>query len=180
MNRQKQVINEVKRIIELGNSIWQQHQIQFNNIEIRFTLRGKTAGRARYVNDNSMILWLHPQLIEHNVEEYIKQTVAHEIAHLFQRKMYPRSKPHGLEFKTIARRLGNSGARCHTMNTKNVGNLKKRFVYQCDDQCRPYSLTSYKHRQQQQDIKNHPNRNIGYICKCGKRIYFTGKINLIR
>jgi SprT protein len=182
MSNKQKVLNEVKRLIELGNSKFSRGKINFNKIEIRFTLWGKVAGKACYINDNDITLWFHPQLMERNINEYIRQTVGHEVAHLFQKKLYPLSNPHGQEFKRVARALGNSGLRCHTLDTSGIGKAKKRYEYRCPKCGKIYMITPYKHnRQQDKNICNGKYIYSKYICsKDRTRIIWTGNVTIVR
>ena len=165
MSDKSKVKSEVKRLIELGNSIYLDHPIPYNNIEFRFTLRGYTAGKAHYISDNSIRLWFHPQLMAQDLTEYIKQVCAHEVAHLYQRKIYPNSKPHGREFKDIAHVLGDNGSRCHTLDTTQVRQHRtvKRYVYYCPKCYKEYLLTIRKHNTM--ITYNQYNSGRYYVCK---------------
>jgi SprT protein len=177
-NRQK-VLNEVKRLIELGNLQFPTAKINYNDIEIRFTLYGKSAGRAGIDRiTGKQTLWFHPQLMERDINEYIKQTVAHEVAHLYKFLLYPSiGTNHGREFKYIAHKLGNDGSRCHTLDTKGIGRPKQRYEYRCPKCGKTYMLTSYKHNRQQ-DKSIYSGK---YICpKDRARIVWTGNVTVVR
>ena len=82
---------------------------------VSFDLRGKTAGQA-FINLNH--IRLNGQLLNENVEHFIKQTVAHEYAHLFCYQTYGNAaKPHGSEWQVLMRRLGCDPNRCHSYDT---------------------------------------------------------------
>ena len=168
MTHKQAVLKRVKKLLEEGNSLFPNARIAYSEIEFKFTLRGKVAGKARTYPDFG--LYFHPQLMERDIEDYMS-TVEHEVAHLYQRKLYPNSKPHGREFKHVARKLGNDGSRKHNMDTTGIGRPKKRFAYSCQNNCNgEYLLTEYKHNIQQ--IKS---KNRYYTCRfCGKRLEFTG------
>lgn len=175
-NKQTIVKNKAKEIIKLGNSLFPVGYINPDKVEFRFTLYGKVAGKACYDKNGKSTLWFHPALIERDMESYLEQTVAHEVAHLFQRKIYPYSKPHGREFKSIARKLGDDGSRCHSLDTKGIGKLKTRYLYKC--KCgTEFKFTKNKHTKQLTYIRYDSKGNTGYICrKCRNRMTWTGEI----
>ena len=180
VNKIKTILtNETRRIVNDANSIYQGSEIDFDNIEIRHTLRGTTAGKALYISDNIMKLWYHPEMAEKDLDDYIIQTLYHEIAHLYTRKLYPRAKPHGIEFRQICRMIGGNGRRTHTLKTQGLKQQKtiKRFIYSCPSCGKEYGFTPQKHKRQAHFIKSDPDSNQGYICRiCRVRLYFNNII----
>jgi SprT protein len=175
---EKILTKAVKDTIKLGNSAFPNYQIDFDKIEIRFTLRGTTGGRAG-IHNGHLTVWLHPELAKRDIDDYIQQVIKHEIAHLYQRKMYPRSQPHGRQFKYICRQLGDSGKRTHNLNTKGLKQERKltRYIYECPQCGREYGFTNAKHKKQNSYIKYDRTGNSGYICnRCGIRLKFTGLV----
>ena len=177
MNHKQQVLNKVKELLSVGNREFYNAQIRMSDIDIKFTLRGKVAGKAR--TSPNMVLWFHPQFMERDIEGYMS-TVEHEVAHLYQRRLYPTSKPHGWEFKMVARKLGNDGSRCHNHDTTGIGRPKQRFVYECKNGCnRTYELTKYKHDIQQGSLARNSGRF--YLCaRCRSKLYWTGAEMMVR
>ena len=173
------LIEETRRIIEEANNTYWGNGIDFDNIEIRQTLRGTTAGRALYINDRVMKLWYHPEMAEKDLNDYIIQTLYHEIAHLYTRKMYPYARSHGIEFRQICKAIGGNGRRTHTLNIQGLKQQKtiKRFVYGCPSCSKTYEFTTQKHKKQTHFIKSNPDSNQGYICRnCRVRLYFNDVI----
>lgn len=50
-----------------------------------------------------------------NTEYFIREIVPHEIAHVVQKFLYPKSESHGPEFVKISKELGSNGEAFHTM-----------------------------------------------------------------
>jgi SprT protein len=180
INRIKSILTEeTKRIVKEANNTYWEHQIDFDNIEIRHTLRGTTAGRALYISDRDMKLWYHPKMAEKDLRNYVMQTLYHEVAHLYTRKMYPRSRSHGIEFIQICKAIGGNGGRTHNLNTQGLKQKKsvKRFIYACPSCGKRYELTSHKHKKQSLLIADCPESNVGYICKkCRIRLQFSNTV----
>lgn len=176
MSNKQRVLNKVKELVEAGNICYPKAKVDYDNIEIRFSLRGSsTAGTAFVDNGNNyMRLKFHPKLMDKDVDGYIEQVVAHEVAHIFQKRLYPHSQSHGREFKAIARTLGDNGLSYHTLDVKGVGMPKKRFVYSCPTCNKEYQLTTYRHNLQQSFERNGAGRYT--ICsKCRTRLNWTGQ-----
>lgn len=57
--------------------------------------------------------------------EAFDDTISHEVAHIAQYIMHPRSQPHGAEFKRIHRALGGSGNTYHSYNVASVKRYRK-------------------------------------------------------
>ena len=96
-------------------------------------------------------------LLEENPTAMLRDTVAHEFAHvvvwwryLEQRKRLgdavPVPRGHGLEWKTVmAQMFGVEPQRCHRFDTSNTGaRVQRRWQYRC--RCRLHLVTTAKHR----------------------------------
>ena len=85
--------------------------------QVLFGLKGTTAGTADSQNG---VIQLHPTLLIYNPDEFIRQVVPHEVAHLLTRCKWPKAESHGDEWKSIMRGFGLKPDRCHSMNTNLV------------------------------------------------------------
>lgn len=104
--------------------------------EIRFDLRGYRAGVA-YLNRN--LIRLNQALLQENADDFIKDTPAHEAAHLINRALYGMFvKPHGVEWAKIMCIIGKSANRCHDYE------VKTDHVYSCKCNKKHY-LSTTKH-----------------------------------
>ena len=89
---------------------------------LNFDLKGRTAGYA-YKQDNRVRLNL--ELLNRNTEDFIKNVIPHEIAHLAAFKYFPDDRPHGRAWQLIMEGVLNLPAeRCHQFDTEG-------FVYAC-------------------------------------------------
>ena len=148
MTGKQQVRQAVKELIVKGNELFPRGKIKYNELEIRFSLYG--ASRLGYANWSKRKLNFHKVLAETNTDEYIGDTVIHEVAHLYQRHIYPYSKSHGREFKRICKALGGNGSTTSNMNVKGLGKMKTRYIYECPVCGAQVNLTQYKHNKQEQ------------------------------
>ncbi len=128
--------------------------------EVAFDLRGQAAGQANYRKNK---IRFNRDLLEKYTDEFIKQTVPHEFAHLVAyRKFGHRIRPHGAEWKLVMVALGIKPARTHNFKVVPARRLK-RFPYKCDCPGSSYELTSIRHNRVQQGRL--------YLCKkCGNAL----------
>jgi SprT protein len=133
---------------------------------IIFKRSGTTAG---YSNYNMRELMFQLDLAEAHAEEFIRETVPHEVAHYVQRAVYGYSKRvqhHGWQWKYIMSRVFKLvPERCHTYDTS-VTKVKRqqRFPYKCA--CRTHSISTTIHNRIQQSGRK-------YRCTdCGTPITF--------
>jgi SprT protein len=112
-------------------------------------------------------VFLNWTLVKENPNYYINDTIPHEVCHIFQRYLYPRSSSHGIEWKTLMRMMGLRPERCHKMDTSNARRDRGlSFTYICN--CQKHHLTKVKHNKFQSGLK--------YICKkCRKTLVFLGE-----
>ena len=122
------IINRALEVFELYNSLLPRDTINPRLITIDFTLRSRTAGSAcwekRRLNFNLI-------LAADNLDEFLAQTVPHEIAHLYQTKIYPDSKPHGNEWKRVMRLGGFNPIRTHSYKTETPKRSVRTYPYTC-------------------------------------------------
>lgn len=73
----------------------------FKRPQVSLKLRGQKAGVA-HLHEN--LLRFNPQLYRENSQHFLKQTVAHEVAHLIAHQLFgERIQPHGEEWQLIMR-----------------------------------------------------------------------------
>ena len=121
------VTNRVKECFNIAAA---RFNTTFRWPNIRFDKRGTTAGIA---NGTKWELNFNMVLLNENVEHFIEQTVAHEVAHLIDHQVYdshtPRfdrsgrrkkRTPHGRNWKNIMMVLGVPADRCHDMDVSNA------------------------------------------------------------
>lgn len=165
----KIIENKVIEILKIGNEKLPVN-INFDQIEFKYNLRGMTAGKAQNLKNNQYRLFFNLIIMNDNLLNY-DQTIIHEIAHLYQYAIYKNCKPHGKEFYQINKILGNTRlTRCHSYNVESIKELRKpkiKYIYTCS--CgKTFKLTSNMHTK----INNGSVR----VCKaCKGKINFTGK-----
>lgn len=101
---------------------------RFPRPEVSFKLRGQKAGVA-HLDENK--LRFNPQLYQENREDFLKQTVAHEVAHLIAHQLFgPKIQAHGEEWQLIMRGVYELPPhRCHSYEVDR--RRVRRFIYLC-------------------------------------------------
>ncbi|QPB42279.1 SprT family zinc-dependent metalloprotease [Rodentibacter haemolyticus] len=106
---------------------------------VSYDLRGVKAGVA-YLQKNEVKF--NRTLLLENSDEFIRQVVPHELAHLIVYQMFGRVKPHGAEWKALMNQVFHLPADiCHQFDVQNVQG--KTFEYRC--LCQTHLLTTRRH-----------------------------------
>jgi len=119
--------------------------IKMNKTEIRFDLRGKTAGQVRYVDGRVCLIRYNRSLLARHPEDFLARTVPHETAHVVTFGLFgPRVQPHGREWQEIMTLFGAPPERCHSYDVEGLQTRRlRRYQYRCA--CRTHQLTSIRH-----------------------------------
>jgi SprT protein len=138
---------------------------RFERPQVSFKLRGQKAGVAHL---NSNLLRFNPQLYRENREHFLKQTVAHEVAHLIAHQMFGgRIRPHGEEWQLIMRGVYElTPDRCHTYEISR--RQVSRFIYRCACAGQDFPFTPQRHALVRKGRR--------YFCRsCRATLVFSGE-----
>ena len=115
---------------------------RFERPEVSFKLRGQKAGVA-HLQQN--LLRFNPQLYRENREHFLKQTVAHEVAHLVAHQMFGHGiRAHGEEWQLIMQGVYELPAdRCH--NYEVPRRPTSHYIYRCRCAERDFPFSSRRH-----------------------------------
>lgn len=122
----KKVEAKVKSTLEIAEKEYNQ---KFEMPEIRYDIKNTHGGMAYY---NAWLIRLNLILLVENEEEFINQTVPHEVAHLINLKVNKpaagkkRLMPHGKEWQAVMKVLGVPAKRCHTYDCTSIDRSGKR------------------------------------------------------
>lgn len=95
---------------------------------IALNQRGKIAGSAHLQKN---LIKLNKQLFIENIEEFKRQVIPHEVAHLVCFQKFGKVKPHGSEWKSVMRAVFKlDAAVTHKLDVASVG--MKEYSYQCE------------------------------------------------
>ncbi|TCP93316.1 SprT protein [Cricetibacter osteomyelitidis] len=137
-----QVLRRLTHCLQLA----EQHFCRkFSMPEICYDLRGTKAGVA-YLQKN--LIKLNRTLLQENPNEFIHQTVPHELAHLIVYQVFGRVKPHGQEWQAVMTKIFNLPAdTCHQFDVESVQG--QTFSYRC--QCQIHQLSIRRHNKIQRE-----------------------------
>lgn len=141
---------------------------RFTRPQVSFKLRGQKAGVA-HLHEN--LLRFNPQLYRENREHFLKQTVAHEVAHLIAHCMFGnRIRAHGEEWQLIMRGVYDLPAdRCHSYEV--ARRQVSRFIYRCECPARDFPFTAQRHTLVSKGRR--------YFCRsCRATLIFSGQQRL--
>ena len=118
------------KIIEQANTWYQLGCDHFGitprPLTIKFEKRGRVAGTACCSTNE---LDFNMDLAIKNEDDFLKQTVPHEVCHLIARQKFGKIKPHGKEWGYVMNIFGLEAKRCHNYN---VSSLNTEYRYVCD------------------------------------------------
>ncbi len=146
-----------QRVIELYAQAEQFFRRHLRMPYIRLDLTGSTAGQAW---PQKHLLRFNPVLLRENRADFLRQTVAHEVAHLLAHDLYgPGIRPHGRQWKSIMMTVfGLPAQRCHQYDTSRSSRKEWLYRCQCDDKVIP--LSTVRH--------NRAQKGTIYLCRCCK------------
>lgn len=153
-----------KKLIELNKISVRLFGVCILDLKIATDLTGTRAG---VINTSSKVIRLNRELIKKYPEFIVGEVLPHEVAHFISKKLYPNSKPHGVEWKTVASILGLTNPKAtHSMPVQKVRNYN-RIGYYC--KCSHHLLTLTRHNKI-------INGQAEYYCKkCKERLRKIGK-----
>lgn len=131
--------------------------------EVRFDLRGKSAGMVIFRPNHQTLIRYNRTLLDENGDAFIQRTVPHEVAHLVARELFgPDIKPHGSEWREIMAFFGADSSRCHNFAVPQQGRRRMRyFPYRCG--CQEHQLSAIRHHRSL--------AGVNYLCRrCGSAL----------
>ncbi|UVJ42933.1 SprT family zinc-dependent metalloprotease [Pseudomonas sp. LS1212] len=137
----------------------------FKRAQVSLKLRGQKAGVA-HLHEN--LLRFNPQLYRENREDFLKQTVAHEVAHLVAHQLFGDSiAPHGEEWQLIMRGVYElPPLRCHNYAVKRRS--VTRYIYRCPCDGSDFAFSAQRHGLVHQGRR--------YLCRrCRHTLVFSGE-----
>jgi len=131
---------------------------------VSLKLRGQKAGVA-HLHEN--LLRFNPQLYQENSADFLKQTVAHEVAHLVAHQLFGDAiQPHGEEWQLIMRGVYELPPnRCHNYEIKR--RRVTRYIYRCP------CATEFPFSAQRHGMVRQGRR---YVCRqCRQALVYSGE-----
>ncbi len=136
---------------------------------VDFSLRGRAAGQARATGNPwnkgrqpfDLTLRFNLQAYELDPEQFLAETVPHEVAHLINwLRFHGRAGAHGPEWAAIMTEcFGLPASRTHTLDLLPARRVVPRHLYRCA--CRDHLLTAIRHRRVQLQLAQYRCRSCG-------------------
>ena len=140
----------------------------FKRPVVSLKLRGQKAGVAHLYENK---LRFNNELYQKNTEDFLRQTVPHEVAHLVAHQMFgDRIQPHGEEWQLIMRGVYElPPLRCHNYEVKR--RQVKRYIYRCPCVDGVFPFTAQRHGMVRQGRR--------YLCRrCKHTLVFSGEMRV--
>lgn len=133
---------------------------------VKFFHRSTDAGYVIASQDNCV--YLNHDLFRKNKKRFLDEIIPHEVAHLVSEALSPKESPHGGTWKIVMRSIFNlKPERCHSMETKGIGRITKKFLYICA--CKKHEVGAIRHNKVESGKK--------FRCtKCKKELVFLKEI----
>lgn len=184
----KQVEDKLRACIALAE---RRYNTTFRFPNIRYDLRGTTAGRATY---GTWTVNFNPILLAENFDSMLEDTVPHEMAHLITDQVYPEAhkrgaptmtrngvfrrgkrSPHGTEWQSVMRVLGCEPSRTHSYDTSNARTReRKSYAYKCNCCGAELQLGPKRHAKEQRSPGSYSHSSCGR--SAGKLTLVTSKL----
>lgn len=140
----------------------------FTRPQVSFKLRGQKAGVA-HLHEN--LLRFNLQLYRENSEDFLRQTVAHEVAHLVAHQLFgDRIQPHGQQWQSIMRGVYELPPnRCHNYEVQRRS--VPRYIYRCPCPDSDFPFTAQRHKLVRKGRR--------YLCRrCRELLVYTGNMRV--
>ena len=138
------IMNRINHLLEIAYD----HGFSIRAPKVRFDLTGRAAGTASVFHDEYEVNF-NMEIAENpaNTEEYIRQTVAHEIAHILVWVNYPhKTQPHGREWRNIMIMFGLVPNRTHRYDMSTVKvRRQKKHLHVCSGCGAEFMLSTTRH-----------------------------------
>ncbi len=153
-----------QRVIELYEQAECFYQISFRRPYVRLDLTGETAGQALIGKHQ---LRFNQVLLQENRQHFLRQTVAHEVAHLLAYDLFgPRIRAHGPKWQSVMTdAFLLPPHRCHNYDTRRSS--RKQWLYRCRCKDKTIALGTTRHNRSQ--------KGTVYLCTaCRSPLTFLG------
>lgn len=131
---------EVERTLAIARTRFPSHS--FPDPKVTIDLTGKSAGMF-CTKDN--VIRFNLNLMLENKEDFIKQTVPHEVAHFVVEIIDRTSLPHGATWQAVMKLFGISNPMTyHNYVVAPPKRQKRPYIYRCS--CKEHSFTKIKHK----------------------------------
>lgn len=139
--------------------------------QIKFDLTGKSAGTANFAKKE---LRFNRKLLIDNEQDFMQDTIPHEVAHIVQRWKYGYAvASHGNEWKKIMVEVFRiPPKRCHKLDVSKVLRKTREYRYTCNCVGKNWMISLIKHKKWQ--------KNTAICNRCFSPFVWAGKGSLAK
>lgn len=143
--RQKQMLTRIEELINKARVLYGNDCIP-SSLQIRFDLRGRSAGQAGHQNGNFWLRFNTDMMKNSGWDHLYNNTTPHEVAHIIcMHKGWDRG--HGTAWRRVCIQLGGDGQRCHS---EAVTYAKGQTYYYTTSTGQVQAISVIRHRKIQQ------------------------------
>lgn len=138
----QKVMARIEELIKLASTIWPEHANKFEVPIVRYDIKGRVGGTALTppMGMGKPVVRFNLIMLYENEQHFIEQTVGHEMAHVFCRRIYGASKttvdkegravnkkimPHGREWFEVMQKLGLALEKYHKYQLKSIHSVPR-------------------------------------------------------
>jgi len=169
-NLAEEISDCIDRFVSIAKQSWPNKLKDWNKPFWCFNLQGTTAGLAYYKANK---IHLNHGLLIRNKQDFLSQTIPHEIAHLVAFRVFGESGiGHGKEWKFVMRVFGIEPNRCHKYDVSETKRKRtiKRYLFSCGCESKLHEITP-------QQFEKVMQKKCDISCRrCEKKLIFAGKI----
>jgi len=156
------------RLAECLHAVQRHFEIVTDRLQVSFDLSGTSAGQYRIQGRGTAYgthrLRFNPYLLARHLDDSLRSTVPHEVAHFAVAMAYPTrsTRPHGPEWQQVMHLLGAQPLVTHRYALDGLPvRRQRRWRYRCD--CAQHRVSTTRH--------NRIQRGTLYLCRnCGRPI----------
>lgn len=157
----EKILEQTRHYLNLGATLLRR---PIPAIPVTCDLRGRAAGQVRWQGRTPLVIRYNLAIAGMQPEEFLAQTVPHEVAHVITGLKHGKVQPHGPEWRAVMRHLGvTDPQRCHSFKTPPTQVRRQhRWAYRCA--CMTHELSATRHNRVQRGEQT-------YLCRrCGEAL----------
>lgn len=167
-----------KKVFYYINKFNELYKFNMPSPNIFYDIKGTKAGVARMSAQGAFSLHFNPKLAALDWNEFINNTVAHEVSHLAvfhwcrvnNKKI---SQPHGPQWSLMMRQVGATPRIRHDLDVKDIKRKVSQYEYKCKCE-KPILLSVRTHNNIKNKIKSYKCKKCGTILSNGTKHITTG------
>lgn len=134
-------LDKIEECFELFNKVTGKNLVLAPVDPLVFFNQSRTGGYV-WPNRYGHRVFLNWVLFKENTEDYLRQTIPHEVAHIFQRAIAPNERSHGPVWQSLMRKVGLQPRRCHNYDVSTSARYEM-FTYICT--CQKHQVSKVIH-----------------------------------